>query len=175
MGAVAVVPQAVIPGINWAEALVLGAIVAPTDPVSAIATFERVGISNRVATLVEGESMINDAVALVSFKVALVAVVSGVFTAETILDDLVLSVIGGIAIGLVLGLARGEGDAPPERPAARDPAHRAAGLRRRSRSPTGSAPRACWRRSPPASTPAGAPTRSSMPTPASTRRRSGAC
>ena len=95
MGAVAVVAETVIPSINWAEAFVLGAIVAPTDPVSAIATFERVGISNRVATLVEGESMVNDAVALVSFKVALVAVVSGVFTAETILDDLVLSVIGG--------------------------------------------------------------------------------
>ena len=81
MAAVAVVAETVIPSINWAEAFVLGAIVAPTDPVSAIATFERVGISNRVATLVEGESMVNDAVALVSFKVAVVAVVSGAFTA----------------------------------------------------------------------------------------------
>jgi monovalent cation/hydrogen antiporter len=102
MGVVAVVAETVIPSINWAEAFVLGAIVAPTDPVSAIATFERVGISNRVATLVEGESMVNDAVALVSFKVAVVAVVSGAFTAQTVLDDLVLSVIGGVAIGLVL-------------------------------------------------------------------------
>src|SRR5215210_1006295 len=97
MTAVAVVAETVIPSINWA-----GAFVAPTDPVSAIATFERVGISDRVATLVEGESMINDAVALVSFKVALVAVVSGVFTAQTVLDDLIVSVIGGVAIGLVL-------------------------------------------------------------------------
>ena len=102
MTAVAVVAETVIPSINWAEAFVLGAIVAPTDPVSAIATFERVGISDRVATLVEGESMINDAVALVSFKVALVAVVSGAFTAQTVLDDLIVSVIGGVAIGLVL-------------------------------------------------------------------------
>lgn len=102
MVVVAVVAETVIPSINWAEAFVLGAIVAPTDPVSAIATFERVGVSDRVATLVEGESMVNDAVALVSFKVALVAVVSGAFTAETILNDLVISVIGGVAIGLVL-------------------------------------------------------------------------
>ena len=102
MVAVAVVAQAVIPSINWAEAFVLGAIVAPTDPVSAIATFQRLGISVRVATLVEGESMINDAVALVSYKVALIAVVSGAFTADTVLDDLIIGVVGGVAVGLVL-------------------------------------------------------------------------
>ena len=100
MVAVAVVAQTVIPSINWAEAFVLGAIVAPTDPVSAIATFQRLGISDRVATLVEGESMINDAVALVSYKVALAALVSGAFTAETVVDDLIVSVAGGVAIGL---------------------------------------------------------------------------
>jgi CPA1 family monovalent cation:H+ antiporter len=102
MVAVAVAAQAVIPSINWAEAFVLGAIVAPTDPVSAIATFDRLGVSDRVATLVEGESMINDAVALVSFKVALAAVVSGAFTAETVVDDLIVGVLGGVAIGLAL-------------------------------------------------------------------------
>src|SRR3954454_17859800 len=88
MVAVAVVAETVIPSINWAEAFVLGAIVAPTDPVSALATFERIGVSNRVATLVEGESMVNDAVALVSYKVALAALVSGAFTAGTVVDDL---------------------------------------------------------------------------------------
>lgn len=102
MVVVAVVAQTVIPSINWAEAFVLGAIVAPTDPVSAIATFDRVGVSDRVTALVEGESMVNDAVALVSYKVALVAVVSGAFTAETVVDDLILAVVGGVAIGLVL-------------------------------------------------------------------------
>jgi monovalent cation/hydrogen antiporter len=102
MVAVAVVAETVIPSINWGEAFVLGAIVAPTDPVSAIATFQRIGISDRVASLVEGESMVNDAVALVSYKVALVAVVSGAFTAGTVLDDLIVAVIGGIAIGLAL-------------------------------------------------------------------------
>ena len=176
MVAVAVVAETVIPSINWAEAFVLGAIVAPTDPVSAIATFERVGISNRVATLVEGESMVNDAVALVSLqgrprrrRERRTHRGDGPSTTWS------LSVIGGIAIGLVARLARGEGDAPPERPAAGHPAHRAAGLRARSRSRTGSAPRACWRRSAAASTPAGARTRSSMPTLGSTRSRSGAC
>jgi monovalent cation/hydrogen antiporter len=102
MVAVAVAAQYMIPSINWAEAFVLGAIVAPTDPVSAIATFSRLGISNRVAALVEGESMVNDAVALVSYKVALVALVSGALTAETVVDDLIVGVVGGVAIGLVL-------------------------------------------------------------------------
>jgi monovalent cation/hydrogen antiporter len=102
MVVVAVVAQTVIPSVNWAEAFVLGAIVAPTDPVSAIATFDRVGVSDRVTALVEGESMVNDAVALVAYKVALVALVSGGFTAETVVDDLILAVVGGVAIGLVL-------------------------------------------------------------------------
>jgi Na+/H+ antiporter len=107
MVAVAAIAQAAIPGIDWAEGFVLGAIVAPTDPVSAIATFQRVGVTDRVATLVEGESMVNDAVALVSYKVAVVAVVSGTLTAGEAIDDLVIGVIGGVAIGLaVSGLSQ---------------------------------------------------------------------
>jgi CPA1 family monovalent cation:H+ antiporter len=102
MVAVAVIAQYVIPSISWAEAFVLGAIVSPTDPVSAIATFERVGVTDRVATLVEGESMVNDAVALVSYKVALAAVVSGTLTASTAVDDLIVGVVGGVAIGIAV-------------------------------------------------------------------------
>jgi Na+/H+ antiporter len=102
MVAVAAIAQAVIPSINWAEGFVLGAIVSPTDPVSAITTYQRVGVTNRVATLVEGESMINDAVALVSYKVAVVAVVAGTLTASTALDDLILGVVGGVAIGVAI-------------------------------------------------------------------------
>jgi CPA1 family monovalent cation:H+ antiporter len=100
MVAVAAVAQAVVPGLDWQTALVLGAIVAPTDPVSAIAVFDRVGVSDRVSLLVEGESMINDATALVAYKVALAAVVSGAYSAADAAGDLVLGVAGGIAIGL---------------------------------------------------------------------------
>jgi monovalent cation/hydrogen antiporter len=100
MGIVAAVAQAVIPGLGWPEALVLGAIVAPTDPVAAIATFDRLRVSSRVALLVEGESMLNDATALVAYKVALAAVVSGSFAAASAFGDLVLGIAGGVAIGL---------------------------------------------------------------------------
>jgi CPA1 family monovalent cation:H+ antiporter len=102
MAAVAAVAHAVIPEIGWGEGLVLGAIVSPTDPVSAIATFERVGITDRVANLVEGESMINDATALVAYKVALAAVVSGALTADEAFDDLIVGVAGGVAIGIAV-------------------------------------------------------------------------
>src|SRR3954467_6871899 len=102
MACVAVVAHTVIPSINWTEAFVLGAIVSPTDPVSAIAPFERVGVSDRVSPLVEGESMVNDAVGLVAYKVAVAAVVSGAFSTSEALDDLVIGVAGGIAIGVAL-------------------------------------------------------------------------
>ena len=102
MAAVAVVAQAIIPGLGWGPALVLGAIVAPTDPVAAIATFGRVGASERISTLVEGEALTKDATALVAYRVALAAVVTGSFEVVEAGVDLVVGVIGGVAIGLVI-------------------------------------------------------------------------
>jgi CPA1 family monovalent cation:H+ antiporter len=102
MFVVAAVAQAAIPGLGWPEALVLGAIVAPTDPVAAIATFGRLNVPDRVALLVEGESMVNDATALVAYKIALAAVVSGTYKLAEGASDLVVAVVGGVAIGLAL-------------------------------------------------------------------------
>ena len=80
MGAVAVVAHAIIPGLSWEAAFVLGAIVSPTDPVAASAILQRLSVPRRVVTVVEGESLINDATALVAYRVAVVAVVSGSFS-----------------------------------------------------------------------------------------------
>ena len=102
MVAVAAVAQAAIPEIGWAEGLLLGAIVAPNDPVSAMATFERIGITERVRLLVEGETMINDAPSLVAYKMALTAVVAGSLSASEAVFDLLVAVAGGIAIGLAV-------------------------------------------------------------------------
>ena len=96
MVGVAFVAQTVIGELSWPEALVLGAIVAPTDPV---------GVSDRVALLVEGESMLNDATALVAYRVALTAVLAGAFSAGDAAIELVVSVAGGIAIGFAAGWA----------------------------------------------------------------------
>ena len=102
MCAVAVVAHAIVPGMSWQAAFVLGAIVGPTDPVAAIATFSRIGAPARVRLLVEGEAMINDATALVAYRVALVAAVEGTFSAGNALLDFAASAAGGVAIGLVV-------------------------------------------------------------------------
>src|SRR4029079_1383062 len=100
MGAVAVAAHELIDGLGWPAAFVLGAVVAPTDPIAATATFSRMHVPERVALLVEGEAMINDATALVAFRVALTAALAGSFSAASAGLDFVGSALGGIAIGL---------------------------------------------------------------------------
>jgi monovalent cation/hydrogen antiporter len=79
--AVALVAHALIDGMSWPAAFALGAIVSPTDPVAATAIAGRIGVPRRVVTIVEGEALINDATALVAYKVAVTAVLTGAFSA----------------------------------------------------------------------------------------------
>ena len=102
--AVAAVVSAFVPGIGFGEGLVLGAVVAPTDPVAAAGVFERLGAPRRVVDLVEGESLVNDATALVLYAVALQALTSGRPTVGSVLGQLALAVVGGVGIGLAVGL-----------------------------------------------------------------------
>jgi monovalent cation/hydrogen antiporter len=103
MGAVAVVAHELIEGLSWPAAFVLGAVVAPTDPIAATATFSRMHVPERVGLLVEGEAMLNDASALVAFRVALGAALAGTFSASDAAADFIVSAAAGIAIGLVSG------------------------------------------------------------------------
>jgi len=102
MGAVAVVAHAVADGLSWEAAFVLGAILAPTDPVAAAATFSRMGVPERVVLAVESEAMLNDAVALVAYKVALAATVAGTFALGSAAIDFVSSAVAGVAVGLAV-------------------------------------------------------------------------
>jgi monovalent cation/hydrogen antiporter len=90
---------------GWAEAFVLGAIVSPTDPVAATAIARRLGVPGRIVTIVEGESLVNDATALVAYKFAVAAVVTGSFSLIDASGEFVLTVIGGIAVGIAVGAA----------------------------------------------------------------------
>jgi monovalent cation/hydrogen antiporter len=108
MGAVAVVAHAIVPGMSWAAAFVLGAVVGPTDPVSAAATFSRLGVPARVRRRVEGEAMINDGTALVAYRVALTAAVEGTFSPAGAALEFVLSACGGVLVGLAVGWASTE-------------------------------------------------------------------
>jgi CPA1 family monovalent cation:H+ antiporter len=100
--AVAVVAHALIEDLPWAAAFALGAIVAPTDPLAAIEVGRRVGLPRRLATILEGESLINDGSALVIYRVAVLAV-GGTFSYADAGARFVLGAAGGIAIGLAVG------------------------------------------------------------------------
>lgn len=102
---VALVAHTAIDGLSWAEAFTLGAIVGPTDPVSAAATFERIGVPYRVGVVVKGESLVNDAVALVLYRSGAAAIVSGSFSLGDTVLDVLGTAAGGAAIGIACGLA----------------------------------------------------------------------
>jgi monovalent cation/hydrogen antiporter len=100
--AVAVVAHALIDGLPWAAAFALGAIVAPTDPLAATEIGRRLGLPRRIATILEGESLINDGTALVIYRVA-VGAVGGTFSLADAGVKFVAGAAGGIAIGLAVG------------------------------------------------------------------------
>ncbi len=100
---VAVVAQAFIPGLGWAAAFTLGAIVAPPDAVAATAIFQRLGVPRRVVTILEGESLVNDATALVAYRFAVAAAATGVFSLAEASVSFVAVSVGGVLVGLALG------------------------------------------------------------------------
>ena len=100
---VAAVAHLVIPGLSWAGAFVLGAIVSPTDPTAATAIAQRLGLPRSLIAVVEGESLVNDGTALVAYRYAVAAVVGGSFSLASASGHFVLSVAGGIAVGLAVG------------------------------------------------------------------------
>lgn len=97
---VAVVAHALLPGIGWAEAIALGAIVSPPDAVSATAIGKRLRIPRRVVTILEGESLVNDATALVLYRAAVGAVVSGSFLLGGTLLNFLFAALAAMAIGI---------------------------------------------------------------------------
>jgi len=102
---VGLVAHAVIPGLGLAAALALGAILAPPDAVSATAVARRTGLPRRIVTVLEGESLLNDATALVAYRVAVAAAVSGVFSPAELSWRFALASVGGAVVGLAVALA----------------------------------------------------------------------
>ncbi len=102
IGVVAVVGHALVPGLTWPAALVLGSIVSSTDAVAATAIAERLRLPERIVTILEGESMANDPASLVAYRFAVMAVVIGAFSLGQVGIQLVLAVIGGVVVGLAV-------------------------------------------------------------------------
>jgi monovalent cation/hydrogen antiporter len=101
--AVAVIAHTLVGGLPWAAAFALGAIVSPTDPLAATAIARRLGVPRRLVTVLEGESLVNDATALVAYRLAVAAVVAGSFTLWAAGLRFVVGAVGGVVIGLAVG------------------------------------------------------------------------
>jgi monovalent cation/hydrogen antiporter len=105
---VAVTAYYVIPAVTWPAAFALGAVVAPPDAVSATAIARRIGIPRRIVTILEGESLLNDATALVALRTAIG--VGGVGASVSVWGvglDFLVAAVGGVLVGFVLYLVVG--------------------------------------------------------------------
>jgi CPA1 family monovalent cation:H+ antiporter len=96
-----------LPQVPLAMCFALGAVVAPPDAVAATAVARRIGLPRRIVTVLEGESLINDATALVTLRVAVAAAVGEAVDAWSITRAASIAVLGGIAIGVVGGVVLG--------------------------------------------------------------------
>jgi monovalent cation/hydrogen antiporter len=101
--AVAVVAHYFIPELGWGEAFVLGAIISPPDAVAATASTKGLAVPKRVVTILEGESLVNDATGLIAFRYAVAAVVTGVFNVWAASMTFVIVAGGGILLGMAMG------------------------------------------------------------------------
>lgn len=100
---VAVAAHYLIPGFSWPLSFVLGAVVSPPDAVAATSITKGLGLNRRVITIIEGESLVNDASALIAYRYAIAAVMSGTFVLWKAGLQFLLVVGGGILAGLLIG------------------------------------------------------------------------
>jgi Na+/H+ antiporter len=103
---VAAVVHTLLPGLGWAPAFAIGAVVAPPDAVAATSIGRRIGLPRRIVTILEGESLLNDATALVALRTAIAATAAW----QVLAGEFLLAAGGGVAIGLAfffgIGLIR---------------------------------------------------------------------
>jgi monovalent cation/hydrogen antiporter len=101
--AVAVVAHWAIPNMPWATAFALGAIISPPDAVAATAITQRLGVPQQVVTILEGESLVNDATGLVAYRFAVAAGVTGLFSIWEAGGRFLGLAVGGVLLGLAMG------------------------------------------------------------------------
>lgn len=97
----------VIPGIPLVVAMVLGAVVAPSDAVAAVAIGRGAGMPPRLVTILEGESLFNDATALVMLRVSIAAAAAGAFSFGHTIVEFLVAALGGIVLGVLSGVLLG--------------------------------------------------------------------
>jgi Na+/H+ antiporter len=102
-GAVAIACYYTIPGFTWPLAFVLGAIVSPPDAAAATSIIKGMGLNKKVLTILEGESLVNDASALIAYRLAITAIGTGSFVFSQAGLDFTVLLLGGIVIGMATG------------------------------------------------------------------------
>jgi Na+/H+ antiporter len=103
--AVAVVAHRLHPSFTWAAAFTLGAIVSPPDPVAVLSIMRSMRVPRAIISILEGEGLANDATALVTYRLAVAAAVTGYFSPSQAAVQFLLGGVGGVVIGLVIGVA----------------------------------------------------------------------
>jgi monovalent cation/hydrogen antiporter len=101
--AVAWIAHTFIPNVGWPEAFVLGAIISPPDAIAATASTKGLNVPKRIITVLEGESLVNDATGLIAYRYAVAAVVTGAFSLWEAGLQFILVATGGILLGLAMG------------------------------------------------------------------------
>lgn len=104
---IAVVSHYFIPGMSWPLSFVLGAILSATDAVAAISITKGLGLSHKTTTILEGESLVNDASALVAYRFAVAAVTGSTFVIWQASLEFIKLIAGGLLVGFVLAKALG--------------------------------------------------------------------
>ena len=102
--AVAVVAHALHPSFTWAAAITLGAVISPPDPVAVLSVMRSLRMPRGIQSILEGEGLANDATALVIYRFAIAAAVTGVFSMQAAALRFVVGGLGGVAIGIVVGM-----------------------------------------------------------------------
>jgi CPA1 family monovalent cation:H+ antiporter len=108
MSIIALVTHALIPEMTWGAAFVFGAIVSPPDAVAVTAVTRRLGIPRILVTILDGESLVNDATAFVAYRMAVASVVAGTFSLWQAGFRFIWTAAGGIALGLAVGWIIGQ-------------------------------------------------------------------
>ena len=102
---VGVVAHTIFPGLPWAAAFALGAIISPPDAIAASAVTQRLRVPRRLVVILEGESLLNDASGLVAYRVALGVAAGQHFSISSAVGQFLIAAIGGVAVGCVVGMA----------------------------------------------------------------------
>lgn len=101
---VAQVATMLIPGMPWWYGFLLGAIISPPDAAAATAVCQRLGVSRKIVTVLEGESLVNDASGLMCYRLAISVILAGSFSVVTAANMLLVSSLGGVVVGLLAGV-----------------------------------------------------------------------